>query len=88
SPHTYRGYTNENKVIAMAGALSDSHHVPLASMWNGDVGRTLAWHVDPAESFLTYSYGTDYRAPFAQALLNLFVDTSDRGVDNYPDRTL
>ena len=26
--------------------------------------------------------------PFAQALINLFVDTSDRGVDSYPDRTL
>ena len=44
--------------------------------------------VDPNDEFLVYSFGTDYRAPFAQALLNLFVDTSERGVDNYPDRSL
>jgi hypothetical protein len=29
-----------------------------------------------------------YRAPFVQALLNLFVDTSDRGADNYSTRSL
>ncbi|MBA3481618.1 MAG: DUF3131 domain-containing protein [Pirellulales bacterium] len=86
SAFTYSGYTNENKVIALAADLSDD--VPLASMWNKDVGRTLAHLVDPADSFLTYSFGTDYRAPFAQALLNLFVDTSERGVDNYPNRAL
>ncbi len=88
SPYTYSGYTNENKVIALAGELSTAHHVPLESMWNKDVGRTLAHLVDPTQDFLAYSYGTDYRAPFVQALLNLFVDTSDRGVDSYPNRTL
>jgi hypothetical protein len=35
---------------------------------------------------LTYSFGTDYRASFAQALLNLFVDTSQRGADSYANR--
>ncbi|MCC6491857.1 MAG: hypothetical protein IT424_02430 [Pirellulales bacterium] len=88
SPYTYAGYTNENKVIALAGELSDAHHVPLESMWNKDVGRTLAFLVDPADRFLTYSYDSQYRAPFVQALLNLFVDTSQRGVDSYPNRGL
>jgi hypothetical protein len=35
-----------------------------------------------------YSFSTEYRAPFVQALLNLFVDTSERGADNYPVRNL
>ena len=85
---TYSGYTNENKVIAMAAALSTAHNVPLGSMWNKDSGRTLASLTDPDNNYLTYSFGTDYRASFAQALLNLFVDTSQRGADNYPTRSL
>ena len=85
---TYSGYTSEHKVIALAAEVSDSFHVPLASQWNKDTGRTLASLVDPQQNHLVYSFGTDYRAPFVQALLNLFVDTSDRGADNYPTRSL
>jgi hypothetical protein len=86
TPHTYSGYTNENKVIALAAELSDD--VPLASMWNKDVGRVLDHLVDPQDAHLVYSYDDVYRAPFAQALVNLFVDTSERGVDSYPNRAL
>jgi hypothetical protein len=85
-PCTYNGYTNENKVIALAAALSPSHNVPLASMWNKDTARTLDSLVTP-ENYLNYS-GTDYRAAFEQALLNLFVDTSGRGADSYSTRSL
>ena len=85
---TYSGFTNENKIIAMAAELSDAHHVPLESQWNKDTGRALAFLADPDQKYLVYSFGTDYRAPFVQALANLFVDTSERGVDNYPDRAL
>jgi hypothetical protein len=88
TPFTYSGYTNENKVIALAAEASTSSHVPLETMWNDDVGRVDAFLVDPQQRFLTYSYGTDFRAPFGQALINFFVDTSDRGVDTFPDRTL
>jgi hypothetical protein len=35
-----------------------------------------------------YSFGTEYRAPFVQALLPLFVDTTNLGADNYPIRSL
>ena len=84
---TYSGYTNENKVIALA-AKSPTTHVPLASQWNKDTGRVLAHLVDPNQNHLVYSFGTDYRAPFVQALLNLFVDTTERGADNYPVRSL
>jgi hypothetical protein len=85
---TYSGYTDENKTIALAAALSTAHNVPLSSMWNQDVGRTLASLTDPTQNYLTYSYDTQYRASFAQALINLFVDTSNRGADNYPTRSL
>lgn len=85
---TYAGYTNEHKVIALAGEVSTTHHVALADQWNRDVGRALASLVDPQQNHLVYSYDTVYRAPFVQALLNLFVDVSDRGADNYPTRSL
>ncbi|MCI0332773.1 MAG: hypothetical protein L0228_06080 [Planctomycetes bacterium] len=85
---TYSGYTHENKVIALAAALSEDHNVPLASQWNKDTGRVLAQLVDPNQNHLVYSFDTVYRAPFVQALLNLFVDTQGRGADNYPVRNL
>ncbi len=85
---TYSGFTNENKVIAMAGELSDTFHVPLENQWNKDTGRVNASLVNTDQKYLVYSFGTDYRAPFVQALLNLFVDTSELGVDSYPNRSL
>ncbi|MBX3424167.1 MAG: hypothetical protein KF688_00685 [Pirellulales bacterium] len=84
---TYNGYTNEGKVISLAAAASDDHHVPLADRWNSDTGRVRAFLVNVADAHLVHS-STMYRAPFEQALVNLFVDTSDRGVDNFPNRTL
>jgi hypothetical protein len=85
---TYEGYTNEHKVIALAAEVNDTFHVPLASQWNKDTGRVLAHLVDPQQNHLVYSFGTEYRAPFAQALINLFVDTKGRGSDNYTTRSL
>ena len=84
---TYDGYTNEGKVISLAAEVSDDHRVPLASLWNSDTFRARDFLVNPEDAHLTHSF-SQFRAPFEQALLNLFVDTSERGVDNYPDRTL
>src|SRR5262249_24569142 len=58
---TYGGYTNENKVITLAGALSDTNNVPLATMWNQDTGRALASLTDPSQNYLVYSFDTQYR---------------------------
>lgn len=85
SPCTYNGFTNENKVIALAGALNTTNNVPLATMWNKDTARVATSKIAP-QTYETYS-GTDFRGSFAQALINLFVDTSQRGADSYPDRT-
>ncbi len=84
---TYDGYTNEGKVISLAAELSTDHRVPLASLWNSDVNRTRAFLVNPDDAHLVHAQ-TQFRAPFEQALLNLFVDVSDRGVDNFPNREL
>jgi hypothetical protein len=84
---TYDGYTNEGKVVSLAAELSTDHHVPLESRWNSDVNRVRAFLTNPDDAHLVHSL-SQFRAPFEQALLNLFVDTSDRGVDNYPNRSL
>lgn len=84
---TYDGYTNEGKVVSLAAELSTDHHVPLESRWNSDVNRVRAFLTNPDDAHLVHSL-SQFRAPFEQALLNLFVDTSDRGVDNYPNRIL
>lgn len=84
---TYNGYTNEGKVISLAAETSDDHHVPLEDHWNADINRSKNFLVNAADAHLTHSL-SQFRAPFEQALLNLFVDTSDRGVDNYPVRSL
>ncbi|MCA9235633.1 MAG: hypothetical protein KDA44_09175 [Planctomycetales bacterium] len=83
----YDGYTNEGKVISLAAAASTDHNVPLAERWNTDVNRARTFLVNPSDAHLVHS-STLFRAPFEQALLNLFVDTSDRGVDNFPTRSL
>ncbi|BBO34625.1 dockerin type I domain-containing protein [Lacipirellula parvula] len=84
---TYDGYTNEGKTISLAAEVSDAHHVPLESRWNADTHRSRVFLVNADDAHLTHSQ-SQFRAPFEQALLNLFVDTSDRGVDNYPNRSL
>jgi hypothetical protein len=88
TPFTYAGYTHENKVIALAAEVSDAHHVPLETQWNKDVGRTLDYLTNSDDRYLVYSYSDEFRAPFNQALINLFVDTSERGVDSFGNRTL
>ena len=56
-PYTYSGYTNENKVISLAAAISTAHNVPLASTWNADTGRLLVSVTTPSQNYLEYSYG-------------------------------
>jgi hypothetical protein len=86
TPGTYNGYTNEGKVISLAAEVSDAHHVPLETHWNADTARARAFLVDLDDAHLVHA-STNFRAPFEQALLNLFVDTSERGVDNYSVRS-
>jgi len=86
SSAAYTGYTNENKVVAIAAAVSTTHNVPLVNMWNKDTDRTLASLTTPQNYLVIPS--TDWRSAYVEALLDLFVDTSNRGADNYPNRAL
>ena len=86
---TYSGYTNEHKVIALAAEVSDDSsraarqpmeqgHGPRARVAGRSAARTT-WsiHLEPS---------IERRS--CRRCLNLFVDTSDRGADNYPVRSL
>ena len=60
SQFTYSGYTNENKVIALAAEVADA-----ACRWRASGTRTRAerwrrWST-PTRTILVYSFGTDYR---------------------------
>ncbi len=87
SSFRYKGYTGEGKTISLAAELADTHHVDLEDQWHSDTFRTLDSLADGDNDIVTYG-GTDHRAPFSQALVNLFVDVSDRGDDTYPNATL
>lgn len=84
---TYDGYTNEGKVISLAAAVNDGYHVPLEQAWNADDLRVRASLVNVDDAHLVHR-DAPFRAPFEQSLLNLFVDTTERGVDSFPDRAL
>ncbi len=84
---TYNGYTNEAKVISLAAHLSKHNHVPIETCWNSDVHRVRAQLVGFNRAPVVHSL-SEFRAPFAQALLNLFVDVRERGPDKYPDDRL
>lgn len=84
---TYDGYSGEPWLISLAAQLSQSHHVPIRQQFNSGVLRELAFLVDPANAHLVHT-SPDFRAPFLQWLLPLFVDVSQRGVDSFPNPAL
>ncbi len=87
SSFRYKGYTGEGKTISLAAELADTNHVDLEDQWHSDTLRTRDSLADDDNDVVTYT-STDHRAPFGQALVNLFVDVSDRGLDTYPDANL
>lgn len=84
---TYDGYTSENKVVSLAAHLSQRHHVDIGEHWNTDVYRVRAKLIDSDFAPAVHSL-QQYRAPFTQALLNLFVDVRDRGPDTFPNKDM
>jgi hypothetical protein len=86
-PFIYDGYTNEGNVISLAAHLAVQHHVPIETLWNADVMRVRKPVVERDEAPVVHSL-SEFRAPFTQALLNLFVDVSRRGIDCFPDQRL
>ncbi len=83
----YDGYTNEGNLISLAAHLSRRHHVAIETYWNTSVHRVHAALAGNGAAPVVHSC-REFRAPFAQALWNLFVDVRQRGIDSYPDASL
>jgi len=86
-PFIYDGYTNEGNVISLAAHLAVQHHVPIETLWSADVMRVRTPVLKRDVAPVVHSF-SEFRAPFTQALLNLFVDVRGRGIDRYPDAHL
>jgi len=84
---TYDGYSGEPWVISLAAELSEANHVPITQHYHSATLRVKDYLVDPERAHLVHAL-SEYRAPFVQWLLPLFVDVADRGIDTYPDRSL
>jgi hypothetical protein len=84
---TYDGYTNEANIISLAAHLAGRERVPIETYWNSNTHR-LRTHLAGLERSPVVHAEKEFRAPFAQALLNLFVDVRQRGIDIYPDHGL
>lgn len=82
----YDGYTNEGNLVSLAAHLAHRRHVPIATHWN--TTRRARIHLTGLEQSPVVHAAKEFRAPFAQALLNLFVDVRQRGPDIYPDKGL
>jgi hypothetical protein len=81
---TYDGYTNEASIISLAAHLTGRHRIPIETHWNSNTHR-LRTHLTGLERSPVVHAEKEFRAPFTQALLNLFVDVRQRGIDIYPD---
>lgn len=84
---TYDGYSGEPWLISLAAHLANTHHVDITQHYHSAVFRSLDFVSNPADAHMVHSF-EDFRAPFLQWLLPLFVDVSERGADNYPTRSL
>ncbi len=89
----YDGYTNEGNLTSLAAHLMPNHRVPIETHWNTSTKRVrmelagLGAPGTPGRAAMVHQC-KEFRAPFTQALWNLFVDVRQRGVDIYPDRGL
>jgi hypothetical protein len=83
----YDGYTNEGNLTSLAAHLVTSHHVPIETHWNTSAKRVRMQLTGLSQAPMVHLL-KEFRAPFTQALWNLFVDVRQRGVDTYPDRGL
>ena len=84
---TYDGYSGEPWLISLAAHLSDAFHVDINTHYHSAIFRQSEFLVNEADAHLVHSFD-NFRAPFLQWLLPLFVDVSERGVDTYPIRSL
>lgn len=86
---TYDGYSSEPWLISLAAHLSpdDAHRVAIGAHYHSAVNRVLASQGANGRTHLVHTLA-DFRAPFLQWLMTLFVKTDERGRDTYPDAAL
>lgn len=84
---TFDAYTSEGNLISLAAHLTHGRSVPIEAYWSRGTHRARAGLTTSPNAPVVHPMA-EYRAPFTQALWNLFVDVRQRGVDNYPDRQL
>ena len=84
---TYDGHTNEANLVSLAACLTPGRGVPIERHWNSSTNRAWACPTACERGPMVHSL-REFRAPFGQALWNLFVDVRRRGVDSYPNGAL
>ncbi len=87
TPCTYDGYTNEGNLVSLAAHLTPGRGLPIERHWNSSTHRVRATVAGNDSGPLVHSLN-EFRAPFTQALWNLFVDVRQRGPDTFPDSRL
>ncbi len=80
----YDGYGGEIWSISLAAHLAQVNHVDITTNFHSGTVRAESFLVDPANAQFNHSM-TQFRPPFVQWLFDLYVDTNDRGNDNYPN---
>ncbi len=80
---TYDGYGGENWTISLAAHLAQVNHVDITTHFHANTQRVQDYLSDVSNEHLVHTLDI-FRPPFVQWLLDLFVDTNDRGTDSYP----
>ena len=81
---TFDGYSGEPWLISLAAHLSTTHHLDIEALYHSSTKRVMASLEDPERAHLVHTL-PEFRAPFVQWLMTLFVDVADRGADTFPD---
>lgn len=87
-PLTYDAYTSEGHLISLAAHLTPGKQVAIETNWSRGMQRVRLAGLAPSQDGPVVHPMAEYRAPFTQALWNLFVDVRQRGVDVFPDQKL
>ena len=75
----YDGYTNEGNLTSLAAQLSSNHRVPIETHWNTSIKRARMQFAGLSYAPMVHQL-KEFRAPFTQALWNLFVDVRQRAL--------
>lgn len=81
----YDSYSTEVYLLALTAQVAGSRRVSIKNSWNAGVHRV---RLGPGANWFLVAESSEFRSPFMQYLLDLFVRTSERSADNFPDPSL